>query len=761
MKQMTFLLGAFCALSLQAAVVTIPVSEDTYVQGGANATNSFYGKTELLLKRSSKADVTREVFARFDLHSLTNQAGALGSATLYLYRSNDTCKMPCAIAEVTDGAAATISNLTAASLSSFPMKIGYPLPSSLFAIANLAPKVGWNAVDVTEKVREWLDAGKTEAMVHLYMLIESDNPYGILSSHKGSNPMHIEMGFWPYPPNMKARINAGSSEVSISWSPFPKAVSYQVETASDANGPWMLTNTVSSLTAVVPVTNPRSPHWYRVRAVGAEGASLSDYSPAREALTRLVQTASEDTYLHKGEADKEHGSSVDLVVKNYLPEGSPAGNHHRESLIRVPTILGQAAQATSLRVFMTSHTGKTDVEERGLYDYAQIVVCTTGVAWAESATFNDLAATLPVPVANPNRDTKDEVATFFTPDADGTWVDVPLAKTVVEAAAGDPLSFRLYSAHYPPSGSGALFKFSSREGTNPAQLVFEGYPFGYAPLTLTALSDGVCLSWSAQLEAVSYRVYRSFSTNELGALLATVTDSTFTDLQPKIDTEVFYSIVPVNAEGVAGARSDVKSVTFLPFVDLPIEADTFVNRGRMSETAGSADVLVLKRYSNWHRHALLQFSLANLPRTGIKKAECAVTAAAPLESTPDVSAPIRILFECIQPPFAWDEASMNWTTLTNHLAVPYAADAVVENVFAELDGCAANEGERFAMDVTDALKKKMVDGDSTLLLHAFSQTEGNNRSFSFYSREAADTAKRPTLRVWFNPNNKATVLLLR
>ncbi|MDA3925748.1 MAG: DNRLRE domain-containing protein [Kiritimatiellae bacterium] len=746
----------------QALTVTTNAVEDTYVRGGIYAHTNYNDASELQLKyHTGSMENTREIYYKFDLAALTNLPGVIESATIELYRSNGSGGQPIhAVCETfTDLAWSandiTWSNPPAMAISQFPSQTDYNPRASEFANDMTPGETSWFRVDFTDRLNEYVDAGRTGVTVHIYGGTPNSSPYAyFIALEHGSTDKHprLEVVCRTYPVGLAAAAPVTGGGVTVSWRAYPQATGYTLEMADSEDGPWT-TESVSGTSHVDTGISYGSLRYYRVTATLP--VAQSDTSPVVRCVGQAVRAALADTYVDSSNKDDLYGEGEVLRVKN-----SGGVSYHRESLLRF-NVAGLGAASARLRIYHGSTTGDNDNPSPFRSNGLIVLRKVDDTGWDEgSVTWNTLVAsgfTLP---NNPGASLiSGEICRFYTAGTNAKWFDLDVSDVVNRYATNGVVMFELCAAYQADGGS--LFLFSSKEaGATAPELIVSGRPFGQpGPVSAVSTNTTATLSWEGLLEAKSYRILKAAQASGPFSLLGTTTDTVYEDSSLVYGFAAYYRIEPVAVDDSLGPQSE--SVEVFPLVTeiLSPTADAHVQYNE-DKFMGALPTIWVKRYNGYDREGFLQFDITNLPARVYSNAVLRIVAATQ-EANVDRSN-TQVVIERIEP-FAWIDATLNWSLATANLSLPTSTGYVPTYELARFQAEDADLGTVYEFDVSSQLTAARRAGDQ-LQLHVYVATANpanSAKSLTFFSKESSVESYRPTLTCTYNPRSFGTLILLR
>jgi len=756
----TFCLAGFIN-SAQAFTVITNAVEDTYVRGGIYAETNFNAAAEVELKYDAgNLQNSREIYYKFDLTALTNLPGVVESATIELYRSNGSVGQPIhAVCETFTNLAWSADSVTWSNpppmIDSHPSLIDYNPRASEFANDVIPGANGWYGADFTDRLNEYVDAGRTGVTVHIYGGTPNSSPYAyFIALEHGNNSLrpHLTVVCQTYPVGLTAVEPLTGGGVTVSWRAYPQATGYKLEVSDNQDGPWT-EQSVGGTSYVDAGIAYGSLRYYRVTAE-LPAAALSDTSPVVRCSGEDVRGALADTFVDSGVPGNLYGDNVKLNVKN-----SGTSTYQRESLLRF-NVAGLGAAKARLRLYHASTIGDvnnpTPYRSNGLIVLRQV----PDTGWEEaSVSWNTLLASgFPMPNRPGASLISGEISRFYTAGTTPKWFDLDVSDAVRQSATNGVVMFHLCAAYVADGGS--VFTFSSKEeSAHPPELILTGRPFGQPGPVSAALNEtNATLSWEGLLGAKAYRILRASSASGPYSLVGTTTENQYEDDSLAYGYAAYYRVEPVDVDDNLGPQSEPVEVFPLVTEILSPTADAHVQYNE-DQFMGALPTIWVKRYTGYHREGFLQFDLSILPQRVFSNAVLRIVAA-DQEATVDRS-DTQIVIERIAP-FAWTETTLNWTLASTYLALPTSTAYVPAYEFARFQAEDAVNGTVYEFDVASQLTAARRAGD-VLLLHVYVATinPGNtSKSITFFSKESSVENYRPTLTCAYNPRSFGTLFLL-
>ena len=380
--------------------------------------------------------------------------------------------------------------------------------------------------------------------------------------------------------------------------------------------------------------------------------------------------------------------------------------------------------------------------------------------WEESSvTWNTLDASgFPLPNLPGASLISGEICRFYTAGTNAKWFDLDVSDVVNRYATNGVVMFHLCSAYSATGGS--LFQFSSTNtpATQP-ELIVSGRPFGQpGPVSAVSTNITATLSWEGLLGAKSYRILKATQIAGPYTLLDTTTDTVYEDSSLSYGFASYYRIEPVAVDDSLGPQSE--SVEVFPLVTeiLSPTADAHVQYNE-DNFMGALSTIWVKRYNGYYREGFLQFDISSLLPRIYSNAVLRIVAASQ-EANVDRSN-TQIVIERIEP-FAWTDATLNWSLATAHLSLPTSTSYVPSYEFARFQAEDADLGTVYEFDISSQLTAARRAGDQ-LHLHVYvaNANLGNTKSLTFFSKESSVESYRPTLTCTYNPRSFGTLIFLQ
>lgn len=357
------------------------------------------------------------------------------------------------------------------------------------------------------------------------------------------------------PTGLRARLET-NSQVSLSWTGAPGAVSYRVKRSLNSGGPYTIIAENITGTSHSDSTVSRGLTYYYVASAISNPLESLDSDQTGLTVSRVLSPVADAYVRDGGSASINFGTAEELAAK------LDSSGFNRESFLRFD-VTGLSG-AVSARLRLTPVSGSTDLATTQLsYEFmATDSWNETGVTWNNKPAGSGT------------------VLASLTGYAIGTPVEIDVtAQTNTQAAGDGSLSLKISSV---VAGGGRIVSFGSRE--NPTQQnrpVIEYLLPGPAVPTGLAATPGIwqaSLTWTASPGATSYLLKRATVPGGPYVVVASgITTTSHTDTGLANWQPYYYVVSAMNAENQSADSAEARAW---------MEQDRFLHL-RLDETSGT------------------------------------------------------------------------------------------------------------------------------------------------------------------------------
>lgn len=250
-----------------------------------------------------------------------------------------------------------------------------------------------------------------------------------------------------------------------------------------------------------------------------------------------------------------------------------------------------------------------------------------------------------------------------------------------------------------------------------------------SPVDLVGFPDDqqVRLTWTRPYGAASFDVKRALDPAGPFELIASVSDTTFSDTNIGNGANIYYVIAAVNDAGSSENSEHVAIRAGVPNTREPL-ADTYARSGAYADDNFGTETSLMAKLtpsSDYTRETFLRFDVSDLAAASHVRLRLVPTA---LGAEGDATA---LAFDVLDDD-AWSESGLTWNNRPTQSSVPITV----------VTGYA--RGEPVEIDLTDVARTE-ANRDGLLSIRISSAQAGGAKIVHFGSRERTDAFERPTL----------------